>query len=52
MLLMLILCLNIYLNDNLSNKVNSNMNWNSAITVHNYSFIIINNLASDFSKFC
>jgi len=49
---MLMLCLNIYLDDNLSDKVNLNMNWNSSITAHNYSFIIINSSASDFSEFC
>ncbi len=49
---MLMLCLNIYLDDNLSDKVNLNMNWNSSIIAYNYSFIIINSSASDFSEFC
>ncbi len=49
---MSILYLNTYLNDSLSNKVNLNTDWNSLITAHNYSFIIINSSASDFSKFC
>ncbi len=49
---MLMLCLNIHLDDNLSNKVNLNTDWNSLIIAHNYSFIIINNSASDFSEFC
>jgi len=51
MSLMLMLCLNIHLSDSLSDKVNLNMNWNSLIIVHNYSFIIINSSASDFFKF-
>ncbi len=49
---MLMLCLNIYLNDNLSDKVDLNMNWNSLIIIHNCLFIMINSLASDFFKFC
>jgi len=52
MSLMSMLCLNIYLNDNSSDKVDLNIDWNSSITIHNYSFIIINNSASDFSEFC
>ncbi len=51
MSLILILCLNIYLDDNSSNKVDLNMNWNSSIMICNYSSIIINSLASDFFKF-
>jgi len=50
-LLILMLCLNIYLNDSLSDKVNLNMNWNFLIIAYNYSFIIVNSLASDFFKF-
>ncbi len=46
------LCLITHLDDNLSDKVNLNMNWNSSIMTYNYSFIIANNLASDFSEFC
>ncbi len=49
---MLMLYLNTHLDDSLSDKVNLNMNWNSLITVYNYSFIIINSSASDFSEFC
>ncbi len=49
---MLMLCLNTYLNDSSSNKVNLNMNWNSSITAHNHSSIIVNSSASDFFKFC
>jgi len=48
---MLMLCLNIHLNDNLSNKVNLNTDWNSSITIYNYLFIIINSSASDFLSF-
>ncbi len=51
-LLVLMLCLNTYLDDSLSDKVNLNMNWNSLITIYNHSFIIINSSASDFSEFC
>jgi len=49
---MLMLCLNIHLNNNLSNKVNLNTDWNSLITAHNHSFITANSSASDFFKFC
>ncbi len=52
MLLMLMLYLNIYLDDSLSNKINLNINWNSSIIIYNYLFIIVNNLTSDFSEFC
>ncbi len=48
---MLMLCLNTYLNDSSSNKVNLNTNQNSLITTYNYSFITVNNSASDFSEF-
>ncbi len=51
-LLVLMLCLNIHLDDSLSNKVNLNTDWNSSIMICNYLFIIINNLTSDFFKFC
>ncbi len=52
MLLMSMLCLNIYLDDNLSNKVDLNIDWNSSITAHNYLFITANSSASEFSEFC
>ena len=51
-LLVSMLCLNIHLDDSLSNKVNLNTDWNSSIMICNYLFIIINNLTSDFFKFC
>ena len=51
MSLMLMLCLNIHLNDNLSDKVNLNTDWNSSITAYNHSFITANSSASDFFKF-
>ena len=41
---MSMLCLNTYLDDSLSDKVNLNIDWNSLITAHNYLFIIINSL--------
>ncbi len=50
--LMLMLYLNIYLDNSLSDKVNLNINWNSLITVYNHSFITANSSASDFFKFC
>ncbi len=50
-LLVSMLCLNIHLDDSLSNKVNLNTDWNSSIMICNYLFIIINNLTSDFFKF-
>ncbi len=46
------LCLNTYLNDNLSDKVNLNIDWNSLIMIYNYLFITANSSASDFFKFC
>ncbi len=49
---MLMLCLNIHLNDNLSDKVNLNTDWNSLITIYNHLFITVNNSTSDFFKFC
>ncbi len=49
---MSMLCLNIHLDDSLSDKVNLNMNWNSSIITHNYSFITANNSAFNFSEFC
>jgi len=49
---MLMLYLNIYLDNSLSDKVNLNINWNSSIMIYNYLFITINSLASDFFKFC
>ncbi len=49
---MLMLCLNTYLNDNSSNKVNLNTDWNSLITTYNYSSITVNSSASDFFEFC
>jgi len=49
---MLMLCLNIHLNDSLSNKVDLNINQNSLIIIYNYSFITVNSSASDFFKFC
>ncbi len=49
---MLMLCLNICLNDNLSDKIDLNMNWNSSIIAHSHSSIIVNSSASDFSEFC
>jgi len=52
MSLISMLCLITHLDDNLSDKVNLNMNWNSSIMTYNYSFITANNLASDFSEFC
>ncbi len=52
MSLILMLCLNIYLDDSLFNKVNLNINQNFLIIIYNYSFIIINSSASDFFKFC
>jgi len=51
MLLVLMLCLNIYLDNNSFNKVNLNMNQNSLITIHNYLSITVNSSASDFFKF-
>jgi len=49
---MLMLCLNIYLDDSSSNRVDLNINWNSSIIIHNHSFIIVNSSASDFFEFC
>jgi len=49
---MSMLCLNTYLNNNSSNKVDLNTDWNSSITAYSYLFIITNNSASDFSEFC
>ncbi len=49
---MLMLCLNTYLDDSSSDRVNLNTNWNSLITAHSHSFITANSSASDFSKFC
>ena len=49
---MSMLCLNIYLDDSLFDKVDLNMNWNSSITAYSHLFIIINSSASDFSEFC
>jgi len=48
---MLMLCLNIYLDDSLSDKVNLNINWNSSITIYNYLSITTNSSASDFFEF-
>jgi len=52
MSLTLMLCLNIYLDDSLFNKVDLNINQNFLIIIYNHSFIIINSSASDFFKFC
>jgi len=49
---MLMLCLNTHLDDNSSDKVNLNTDWNSSITACSYSFITANNSASDFFEFC
>jgi len=49
---MSMLCLNTYLDDNSSDKVNLNTDWNSLIITHNHSFITANSSASDFFKFC
>ncbi len=49
---MSMLCLNICLNDSLSDKVNLNTDWNSSITAYSHSFITANSSASDFFKFC
>jgi len=49
--LMLMLCLNICLDDSLSDRVDLNTDWNSLIMTHNYLFITANSLTSDFSEF-
>ncbi len=51
MSLILMLCLNIHLDDSVSDKVDLNMNWNSLIMIYNYSFIITDSSASDFFEF-
>jgi len=49
---MLMLCLNTYLDDSLSDRVNLNTDWNSSIMTCNHLFITANSSASDFSEFC
>jgi len=48
---MLILYLNIYLDDSLSDKVNLNISWNSSIMTYSHSFITVNSSAFNFFEF-